>query len=145
MKLNWGHKIAIVYTLFVGFMMFMLFLSMQEDHELVTQDYYEQELKYQKKIEASKNLQAASFNIEITPKNGEVYIHFNGFESTEKPVGKVILYKPDNASLDQSIGLELNETGSMVILPKGKSGRYNVSLDFEIDGVPFYSEKEILL
>jgi len=145
MKLNWGHKIAIVYTVFVGFMVFMLILSMQEDHELVTQDYYEQELQVQKKINASKNLGDAGFEVEITPADGEVLIYIKGMDSPENTIGKVNLYKPDDASLDESISLKLNEAGQMTFTPKGKQGRYIVSLDFEIDGVPFYREKDILL
>lgn len=145
MKLNWGHKIAIVYTLFVGFMVFMLVLSMQEDHELVTQDYYEQELQVQKRIEASKNLGDAGLDIQITPSNGELIIQVKGIESPQKTKGIVNLYKPDDSSLDESIELSLDESGGMTIKPKGKQGRYTVSLDFEIDGVPFYREKDILL
>lgn len=145
MKLNWGHKIAIVYTVFVGFMVFMLVLSLQEDHELVTQDYYEQELQVQKRIDASKNLGEAGLDVEITPSNGELFIRVKGIDKRQKATGKVNLYKPDDSSLDESFGLNLDEKGGMVIKPKGKMGRYTVSLDFEVDGVPFYREKEILL
>jgi len=145
MKLNWGHKIAIVYTVFVGFMVFMLVLSMQEDHELVTQDYYEQELQVQKRIDASKNLGDAGFEVEITPLNGELIIQVEGIDAPQNTIGKVNLYKPDNASLDESLSLNLNETGLMTIQPKGKKGRYTVSLNFEVDGVPFYREQDILL
>ena len=145
MKLNWGHKIAIVYTIFVGFMVFMLVLSMQEDHELVTQDYYEQELQVQKKIEANKNLKNAGYIVEITPSNGELIIQLQGIKSPQNTVGKIHLYKPDDSSLDESIDLNINEAGAMTIKPKGKGGRYTVSLDFEVGGVPFYREKDILL
>jgi len=145
MKLNWGHKIAIVYTLFVGFMIFMLVLSMQEDHELVTQDYYEQELQVQKRIEASRNLGDAGLDVQITPSNGELIIMVKGIEAPQNTKGIVNLYKPDDSSLDESIGLNLDESGGMIIKPKGKQGVYTVSLDFEIDGVPFYREKDILL
>lgn len=145
MKLNWGHKIAIVYTLFVGFMVFMLVLSMQEDHELVTQDYYEQELQVQKRIDASKNLGDADLDVEITPSNGELFIRVKGIDAPQKTKGIVKLYKPDDSSLDESIGLQLDESGRMIIKPKGKKGRYTISLDFEVDGTPFYREKDILL
>jgi hypothetical protein len=145
MKLHWGHKIAIVYTSFALFLGFMLYKSMQVDHELVTENYYEKEMAVQGKIEAHQNLMNADFNVDIRAKDGKVLVSLDGPDSIYSPQGKVNLYKPDNGSLDEEMMLVLDNNNSMSITPKGFRGRYNVIVSFEMNGVPYFAEKQILL
>ncbi len=145
MKLNWGHKIAIVYTLFAGFMVFMVILSMQEDHELVTEDYYQQEKMVQTRIDGNANLNASPMELDILSREGNILLAFKGLGESELLEGKVNLYKPDNAALDESHPLTLDENAEMHILPKGSTGLYRVSVSFEINGATFYKTKDISL
>ena len=50
-KFNWGWKIAILYGGFVCFMLVMVFIASNQKVELVTTNYYEEELKYQSHID----------------------------------------------------------------------------------------------
>ncbi|MCA1761406.1 MAG: FixH family protein [Cryomorphaceae bacterium] len=145
MKLNWGHKIAIVYTLFAGFMVFMVILSMQEDHELVTEDYYQQEKMVQTRIDGNANLNASPMELDILSREGNILLAFKGLGESELLEGKVNLYKPDNAALDESHPLIIDENAEMHILPKGSAGLYRVSVSFEINGATFYKTKDISL
>ncbi len=145
MKLHWGHKIGIVYTLFAGFMIFMLLKSRTTNHELVTDQYYQNELVVQDKINASGNLAEAAFKVEITRgSTSDIQIQFTGSLGAQ-PEGKVNLYKPDNAEFDQELALRLSDANAMTLSPKGGMGRYKVQLMFTVDGTPFYTEREILL
>ena len=45
MKLSWGYKIMFVYTAFVAGIGFLAFKANNEKFDLVTKDYYDQELK----------------------------------------------------------------------------------------------------
>ena len=145
MKLHWGHKIAIVYSLFAGFMIFMLILSMQEKHELVTENYYNNEMAVQGRIDADKNMKEANFQVDISTINKEILVSFNGLPSGESPSGTVDLYKPDNLNLDETIEMELDAGNKMLIQPLGDHGRYKVSVRFKLLGKDYYTEKQIVL
>lgn len=145
MKLNWGHKIAIVYTLFAGFMVFMVILSFQEDHELVTEDYYNQEKMVQTRINGNANLNASPFELDILSSEGSISLAFKGLGEAELAEGRVTLYKPDNSTLDESHPLILDEKAEMHILPKGTNGLYRVSVSFEIDGASYFKTQDISL
>jgi len=145
MKLHWGHKIGIVYTLFAGFMIFMVLKSRTEKHELVTENYYENELLVQDLLNANNNLNAADFDVDITSSNHEILVSFDGLPSGERPSGTVSLYKPDDSSLDQTMNMLLDGDDRMLIKPIGNHGRYKVSLRFNIAGTDYYKEKRILL
>lgn len=145
MKLNWGHKIAIVYGIFMTFMITMLIVSMQYDNELVNEDYYARELLLQGQIDASGNMAAAPFQVELASANGLVEVQFTGLSAKAHPTGDVRLYKPDDATLDESHSLLLDTQNRMTIVPRGLRGRYKVSVRFDIDGKDYYAEKQIVL
>ena len=127
-------------------MLSMLFMSKQYDHELVTEDYYAKELAYQEKIDAGKNLADAEFEVNLKVVAEAINLSFDGLPENVRPTGNVVLYKPNDQSLDETHPIHLIEEGnSMSINAAGKSGRYRVLVSFEIDGEPFYKEKELVL
>lgn len=145
MKLHWGHKIGIVYALFAGSMIFMLILSRQEKHELVTENYYENELAVQGRIVASENLSTADFDVDISSANKQILVSFSGMPSGDMPQGVVSLYKPDDSSLDQTMDVKLNAENKMLIQPLGDHGRYKVSVRFKMSGKDYFKEKQVVL
>jgi hypothetical protein len=145
MKLNWGHKIAIVYMLFMAFIIFMVVLSSSHDHQLVSENYYENEMAVQGTIDASKNMAGAPFNVLISETDGAILLAFADFKGREVSEGTVNLYKPDNRALDEEHPLVLNISDEMQIMPKGYRGRYKVSVSFVSEGVRYYKEQNIIL
>lgn len=146
MKLNWGHKIAIVYSLFAAFMVGMLVLSTTYDHELVTEDYYAKELAFQGKIDAGTNLNQADFNVEVKRVGGDLRLIFDRLPEGSQVKGIVKFYKPDNEKMDETHPIVLDSNSSeMKISSEGKSGRYKVQVSFELDGQRFYKEQELML
>jgi len=145
MKLHWGHKIGIVYTLFAGSMILMLILSRQTKHELVNENYYENELAVQGRIVAGKNLKTAQFDVNISSADQKILVSFLGLPSGNVPSGTVMLYKPDDSSLDQTLDVKLNSENKMLIQPKGRHGRYKVSVRFKMAGKDYLKEEQIML
>lgn len=144
MKINFGHKIAIIYTLFAVGMASMLVMSMQFDHDLVTENYYENELKYQGKKDAFGNMSQAPFQVIISKVGNEIDVHFEGLSAEHGPMGTLSLYKPDRADYDEEHTLALDKDGRMRITPRAAHGRYKVSLRFEVEGVDYFVQKEIM-
>ena len=62
MKWNWGTGIAITLVLFIGLMSFMVFKSTQQRFDLVSENYYEEELNYQEVIDQKRNSSNVSLN-----------------------------------------------------------------------------------
>ena len=56
MKLNWGNWIAVAYSVFVLFIIAMVYLAFGEKWDLVAENYYEQEIQYQDKINSIENV-----------------------------------------------------------------------------------------
>ena len=55
MKFNWGVGIFTFYGLFVVFILALVFRSSQENYDLVTEDYYQQEIRFEEVINKRNN------------------------------------------------------------------------------------------
>jgi hypothetical protein len=58
MHISWGIKIAMLYCGFVALIIIMVSMAMNQKIDLVSKDYYEQELNYQKKIDKTNRSHA---------------------------------------------------------------------------------------
>jgi hypothetical protein len=143
MKISWGHKIAGAYILFVAGIVFLVLKANSERFDLVTKDYYGEELKYQQVIDQAANANALSMPVRAEKSNNELLIRFPDEMAGKKIDGEVYLYYPADAAKDfrQSFiinGLELRQA-----LPVGIRGKYELKLSWLADGKKYYHEKKI--
>lgn len=142
MKWNWGTGITLVYTGFVVFMLSMVYFSVQQEFDLVTPDYYEDELKYQEVIDGINN--AGTLGKAMVIEIGENAINVTLPMDVIDASGKVKIYRPDNASLDLIVPLSLD--GKIAIgREKLKSGLYKVKASWSKDGKPFFMEQPMFI
>jgi hypothetical protein len=53
--MNWGNKLVIVFVSFAALMATLVYKAVNTKFELVTKDYYKDELRYQDKIDGAAN------------------------------------------------------------------------------------------
>ncbi|MCU0403383.1 MAG: FixH family protein [Chitinophagaceae bacterium] len=139
-KWNWGTGIIFVYSGFVVFMLGMVYLCSRQHFDLVTPDYYEQELKFQEVIDGQKNemLLGKPTTVVVSDEGVTVTLPMEGYDGE----GMVTLYRPDNAKYD--ISLPLNGKSSVMIpMDKLKEGIYKVKASWQNEGKPFYNEQTL--
>ena len=73
--MNWGYKLMFVFIVFAGLMGTLVYKSMNTKYELVTKDYYKDELKYQDRIDA-KNESSKLSDISILQDKDSIVINF---------------------------------------------------------------------
>src|SRR6187455_1789375 len=143
MKLSWSYKIMFVYIAFVAGMVFLVFKASSEKFDLVTKDYYDQELKYQQVIDQAANTSKLSVPVIIERKEGELKISFPGEKKNKKKLFYFYLYYTADAKKDLRKSFELNENELVQALPVGMKGMYEVKLSWEAEGVKYYFEKKL--
>lgn len=140
--MNWGTKIAILYVSFATMIGFMVYKSATQTVDLVAPNYYEQELKYQDKIDGMNNLNADSKAILITQTADKISFNFD--KNMGVPQGHILFFKPDNASSDFETEIKANEEGIQTIDTKGLSkGSYLVKIDWKIGDKKFFKEERL--
>ena len=140
--MNWGTKIAFLYLSFATMIGVMVYKSVTQSVDLVAPNYYEQELKYQDKIDGINNLKAESKAIIIT--QGENSISFNFLKEMGVPKGHILFFKPDNAASDFETEIKTDNEGVQTIDTKALTkGTYLVKIDWKIGDKKFFKEERI--
>ena len=117
MKFNWGTGIVLAFIGFIAFIMyFVISMNFNEkyNHDLVTEDYYKEELGYQNDIDKQNNTKELKENISYTKTDeGLVFIFPETFDP-KKITGKVFLYRPSNKHLDFETPISLSKSNLLV-------------------------------
>ena len=131
--------------LFMGYIAMFVYRAMKQDVDLVSKDYYEQEIKYQDQIERVKRTQAL----------GDVMLDYKAEEQTillQMPAtyrdmslsGTVTLFRPSDDKLDKQLPLQLGRDQSQLIdVADLESGIWKVRVNFSANDEDYYSEKTI--
>ena len=92
MKFNWGHKILMVYLFFVGSILLLAFKSSQQKFDLVQQDYYGAELKYQSVINATKHASELGADLGVLVRGSYLQITLPPTFQKSETTGEAHLY-----------------------------------------------------
>lgn len=141
--MDWGKKIAIVYIGFVVFMLTLVTLCIkQKDINLVSDDYYAQELEYESTLAKKRNSNELIEEVTITEDQKTVSINLGKASVGSK--GQIVFYRPSNPSLDFIIPLVVNSNGTQILdLSTKKTGLWTVKVDWEKEGKQYYKEQKI--
>jgi hypothetical protein len=145
MKINWGWKLAIVYSLFAAGILTLVFKARSEKVELVTTDYYAQELLYQKRIEMLNNARNLSAPLQIDQVNGDIEIVWPS-EINQQASGKIDIYRPSDESLDKFVNIQINENHTQR-LPSSlfQKGLYILKIQWSFEEKEFFCENPIMI
>ena len=69
------------------------------NHDLVTEEYYKKEINYQEEIDAEKNAQLLSENIEVKTSSKGVEIYFPKDLKFKEIKGIINFYRPSNKKI----------------------------------------------
>lgn len=144
--MNWGYKIIIVFTLFAAGILTLVTKSMRTRIDMVTADYYGEELRYQQVIDGRKEAQTLSAPITIDQTASTVTLAFPA-EMQHIPLnGQVLFYKASDSRQDVTIPLD-KHTDGIVILDKNKlhKGSYRVKVQWEANGKQYFQENAMMV
>lgn len=145
--MNWGWKIFFVFLAFVGFVLFMVFKALRQDFQLVSDNYYEKEIKYQGEIDRIRNAQALSERlvIEYQPVKQSVVLTYPS-DQKEAIEGNVYFFRPSDSGEDQEFIINPDERGVQVISVKSlKKGLWQVKINWTYGAIEYQEEKNLTL
>lgn len=147
MKLNWGTGIVIAFLCFISFIMyFVINMSTNKsyEHDLVTEDYYKQELEFQNEINHEKNAKALTKNLSWQKTTSGIVINFPDNLNANAISGDVFLYRPSNKKFDFSLPITLN--AHKLTIPKDKllEGRWDIKVKWKHNNTSYLFKDKIV-
>lgn len=144
--MNWGNKLLLVFAAFGCFILYMVYRCTQTQVDLVSKEYYKDELVYQNVIDGKNNADMLNNKVTVTQDDNNVSIQFPEEMSGTNVTGSIWFYAPANAKNDLQLALKTN--GSLVQqVPKEKlqPGNYTVKISWQEADKNFYSEQPITI
>ncbi|MBK0402729.1 FixH family protein [Adhaeribacter sp. BT258] len=144
----WPRFIILGYILFIAYIGNFVRMAMSSDVDLVSKDYYKQEIAYQQHINTVSQTKANNADIQVTLAEaaGQLVVAFPEFYEGQKVSGKINFFRPSNMKLDFETALNLNEARQQFIpVDKLESGRWKVRVSSEVNGKNYFTEQIITL
>lgn len=139
--MNWGHKIVIAFILFAAFIGYMVVRAFQEDFDLVSEDYYAQEINYQQKLNKLSNAAEAGKSVLVKQKGGEVLLTFPDKEAS----GSIHFYHPSRKIFDRTFEIALTNQIQKIKRSDLVAGSYRVNITWSTDNKEYYQQSTIYI
>ncbi|GAB4230192.1 MAG: hypothetical protein Tsb0034_01980 [Ekhidna sp.] len=140
--MNWGNRIVLAFALFAAFIGYMVVRAFQEDFDLVAEDYYAQEINYQKKLNKLAN--AADEEKEVVVKQSGQVIHLT-FPDKEAS-GSIHFYHPSRKIFDRTFDIDLGDGGVQTIDRSDLvGGSYRVNINWVSEGTDYFQQSSIYI
>jgi len=139
--MKWVVAAFVFFGLFIGT---LVVICVREDINLVSKDYYQQELNHQAKMTQQGNTNQLAEKPQLSFEDHAVKLVFPFSSSMEKGVLHVV--RPSDDQLDQHFELSAMEGDSQSFpLKVWEKGLYRVSLTWTMEGKDYYFEKVMVL
>ena len=143
MRISWGYKIFMAYAVFALGILFLAYKASHQSFDLVTENYYEAELKYQDVIDQKSRVAQLSEAPKIQHTVNTISVQLPK-EFADKAVdGELYLYRPSDATKDVRKAFSSTTGFCELNLGKDLSGSYDVKLSWQSEGKRFFQEQKI--
>lgn len=142
--MDFGKWIFVAFLLFGLFIATLVTVCIKQDINLVSENYYQEELAHQQKMDLIGNTQTLEVVPKITLDNGMINVDFEGFDKLQN--GELHLLRPSDQRLDYKFLLHpSHSTVQQFKVPQWQKGLYRVSMQWTMEGKDFYYEKLIVM
>ncbi|WMJ73156.1 FixH family protein [Cytophagaceae bacterium ABcell3] len=142
--MNWGYSIAVAFAFFMAFIIYLVVGTYKQNVDLVFDDYYVREIKFQEQIDKSVN--AADKPLKWSVRNDSVVVKFPESVDFQTLSGEIVFYRPDHSGSDIKERIFPGTSGEQVFpVSKFRQGKYRLKTDWQSGGNNYYDEQIIVL
>jgi hypothetical protein len=146
MTFNWGHKLTIGFLAFATMIIYLVVQSMHTRYDLVSKDYYKDELNYQQVIDGASRANQLSSRATITQINDQLIMQLPKEMQQKTITGSLLFYSADNAQKDKKIIVQADDNGTQTIDSRSFiPGNYTAKIRWETNGEQYYSEVPVTI
>ena len=144
---SWPIGIFVFYGVFVIALLMAVFISVNNDMEMVTDNYYEKTLKYEDQIDRIRNTNALPEKPLAVLSRDKAFViltmpEISGRRNFE---GNVHLFRPSNFKLDRNFPLQLNDQGIQLIpVSDLDSGKWEIQIQWQVSEKEYYFEQILI-
>ena len=143
--MNWGKGIAIFLTIFVLFILGLIYMTTQSTFDLEVEDYYAQEIGYQGRIDALKVGADYKEVIRVESAADQVVVTMDANQNKAFEKGKISFYRPNDSALDRNYDLQFTDGTATFPNTEFVKGKYEVRIEWEVQGVAHAMVQDLIV
>lgn len=144
--MNWGYRIVLAFGLGVAFILFLVWKTMQVDIEMVESNYYEKEMAFNGKLEATANAKALTKKIKVENQGQQILLTIDSTTAAAITKAEVHFYNPASEKSDKILAIQSSNNG-FYYFPTAtfNKGKYIAKISFTSAGKNYYTEEVIFI
>lgn len=139
--MNWGYRIAIVFITFCLITIGVTVFLMTQKVDVVTDNYYEKELKYQEQLDRVARTRALKETTEVYNTGKELIIKFPNTPDKNRKNDFISLYRPSDNTKDVKIPVLTDSSRTQIVsVDRLTRGYWKLQINWTSGGNEFYYE-----
>ena len=145
-RIHWGSGLIVAFLFFAAGVLTMVVISMNREVDLVTDDYYQQELKHEQQITGTKRSNALGDSLQCRMAGDAFVLVLPASFNPDSMTGSLTFYRPANRKRDFVVPLLLS-SGNRQSVPVGslEKGLWRVKVRWNYRHEEYYREEAILI
>ena len=143
--MNFGVKITVLYLSFVALILTLVFMCFRQKVELVSKDYYAQEIAFQDKINAVNNEKSLIGSINHSVNGNEVILTIDSTLLSNDFEGTIVFFRPSDSSKDVKLKMNFNNYTQIINGSSLIHGAYKLQLTWVTNHTKYFKEDVIFI
>lgn len=143
----WPLAITTFFTLAVIFLGSFVVYALRQREDLVSANYYENEIRYQQQLDLLNRSQAVAAQVVVTyePVANQIVITLPAAQA-HGAAGKIRLYRPSDASLDREFLLALDAASAQQLdATKLQPGLWKIRVQWTANGQEYFIDQRVIV
>lgn len=143
----WPYAIILAFVLFAAYIGFMVQQAMRTSVDLVSADYYQQELAYQQRMESVARTAALAAPVQARYQPEAQRLTLELPAGLAGATGTVRFFRPSDQQLDFAVPFAPGGTPARQVLSTSRlrAGYWRLRLEFMAGGQPYFFEQELTI
>lgn len=144
--ISWGVKVTVVFILFAGLISYMVYRCVQTPVNLVTEEYYKDEIAYQQIIDGTKNANDLGQHVSFQQQDSAIIIQLPAAMQGQVVKGSVLFYCANDAGKDKKFTLQTaGNTQQRINTNKVLPGTYMVKTEWWQGKQYYYNQQPVTI
>ncbi len=143
--MNFGNKLTILYLSFVSLIITLVTLCYKQDVELVSADYYAEEIQFQDKIDATHNAKKTEYSIHHVVSKNEIALTVDSALLADDFKGSITLFRPSDSKMDVTYPMKFINHKQVIESNILTRGVYKLQLSWVSNKIPYFKEEVIFI
>lgn len=145
-KFHWGHGIVLSFIIFGAGLAVSLYIAFSNRIELVSDDYYERGLSYQRQMQRMADAAGLDSAVSAVMSDGMLVVTVPRSDTVAVVSGILRLFRPSDGRRDVIVPIALDGTGRQRIpVAALEPGLWRLKVDWTEGGKAYYHEQPVVI